>query len=185
MAQRCAPVDRQLGTKPHPYDVFFESFEERQRLARDGDIVIKGKDLPYRNSRQGRSRYYLHLHSPSALRDWLVFQKDIRAGSGKHRHQGGLVIYIYRGRGWSVFDGVRHDWKEGDLLSLPVKPGGVEHQHFAYPGDEPSRWVAFIYLPFLHATGSMLEQVDERQDWRALAAADESTEQVVAEGSPA
>jgi hypothetical protein len=171
------PPPASESTNPHPYDVFFDSFEDRRRMAQEGAIVIKGRDLPYRNSRQGRSRYYLHLGAPSALRDWLVFQKDVRAGSGKHRHQGGLVIYIYKGRGWSVFDGVRLEWKEGDLLSLPVKPGGVEHQHFTYPGDEPARWVAFIYIPFHHAMGSMMEQVEERPDWREQAAAEESQEE--------
>jgi hypothetical protein len=163
------PKDATVGqATPHPYDVFFDSFIRRRRQSQTGKIVLKARELSFRNSRQGRSRYYLHLDSDAALGDWLLFLKDVRSGSGKHTHQGGLVIYVVKGQGYSVFNGVRLDWKAGDLLSLPVAPGGVEHQHFP-TGDQPSLWVAFIYLPFLHATGSMLDQVEERPDWRARA----------------
>jgi hypothetical protein len=144
------------------YESIMQEFLARRRLAHDGKIVIKGKERPYRESVQGTTKFYLHPKSDAALQDWRVFQKDIRQGTGKHRHQGGLVIYITQGKGYSVFDGVRLEWKQGDLLSLPIKPNGIEHQHFTYPGDEQAQWVAFIYIPFLHATGSMLEQIEDR-----------------------
>ena len=52
------------------------------------------------------------------------------------------------GKGYSVVDGERIDWQAGDLLLLPIKPGGVEHQHFNInPGSE-CRWIAFSYMPF-------------------------------------
>src|SRR5439155_811034 len=78
------------------------------------------------------------------LVDWNVFVQDIRVHSGKHRHQGGLVIYIMEGEGYSVVDGERHDWEAGDLLLLPVKKGGVEHQHFNKDDAHPAKWIAFI-----------------------------------------
>ena len=68
-----------------------------------------------------------------------------------------------------MFDGVEHHWKPGDLLILPVKPG-VEHQHFNYDDNQSSQWVAFIYIPFLFQTGSMLAQVKEQSNWRDVAA---------------
>jgi gentisate 1,2-dioxygenase len=99
----------------------------------------------------------------------MLFQKDIMTESGAHTHQGGLVIYVTRGAGYSVFDGVEYHWKPGDLLILPVKPGGVEHQHFNYDDDQSSQWVAFIFIPFLFQTGSMLAQVKEQSNWREVA----------------
>jgi quercetin dioxygenase-like cupin family protein len=145
----------------HPYETFYAAFEERRRLAAEGRIVLRGRDLPFQRSRQGRSKYYLHIDTrDAAIKDWQVFQKDLEVPSGKHIHQGGLTIYILRGRGYSIFDDQRLDWKAGDLLSLPIKPGGLEHQHFNLDETEPSRWVAFIFVPFLHATGSMMEQVE-------------------------
>ena len=56
--------------------------------------MIKGKDLPWQQSRQGRSKYFLHLRAEDrAMQDWMLFQKDIMTESGAHTHQGGLVIY--------------------------------------------------------------------------------------------
>ena len=46
-----------------------------------------------------------------------------RPRSGKHRHQGGLVIYVLEGKGYSIVDGERKDWEKGDLVLLPMKPG--------------------------------------------------------------
>jgi hypothetical protein len=158
------------GEDMHPYEVFFSAFGERRRLAEEGQIVIKGKDLPWQQSRQGRSKYFLHLRAEDrAMQDWMLFQKDIMTESGAHTHQGGLVIYVTRGAGYSVFDGVKYDWKPGDLLILPVKPGGVEHQHFNYDDEQSSQWVAFIFIPFLFQTGSMLAQVKEQSNWREIA----------------
>ncbi|MCE2513168.1 MAG: hypothetical protein J4F50_11610 [Acidimicrobiia bacterium] len=47
----------------HPYEVFFSTFKERRDLADSGQVVIKGKDLPWQQSRQGRSKYYLHMRA--------------------------------------------------------------------------------------------------------------------------
>lgn len=151
----------------HPYEVLFSMFRERRQAAATGQIVIKGKDLPWQQSRQGRSKYFLHIKQEgAAVRDWYVFAKDILTHSGRHTHQGGLVIYVTKGSGYSVFDGKKHEWKPGDLLILPVKPGGVDHQHFNYEEGESSQWIAFVFLPLLHATGSMLEQIEEQANWR-------------------
>ena len=157
----------------HPYEVFFSTFKERRNLAHEGQVVIKGKDLPWQQSRQGRSKYYLHMRAENrAVQDWMVFRKDIQTESGAHTHQGGLVIYVTRGAGYSVFDGEEYHWKPGDLLILPVKPGGVEHQHFSYDNSQSSQWIAFIYIPFLFQTGSMLAQVKEQSNWREAATKD-------------
>jgi len=152
----------------HPYEVLFAAFKERRKSAETGQIVFKGKDLPWQQSRQGKSKYYVHIRGEAtqAVRDWYVFAKDIHSHSGRHTHQGGLVIYVTKGSGYSVFDGKKLSWKPGDLLILPVKPGGIDHQHFNDIEGETAQWIAFVFLPFLHATGSMLEQISEQANWR-------------------
>jgi len=156
--------------RTHPYEMMFQTFMHRRHAAETGQVVIKGADLPWRQSRQGKSKYYLHIEADDvAMRDWMVFRKEIFTESGAHTHQGGLVIYVLRGEGYSIFDGERLDWKVGDLLVLPVKPGGVEHQHFNTDPTGSSEWIAFVFLPFLHATGSMLTQVKEQTGWEAEA----------------
>lgn len=156
--------------KTHPYEMMFQTFMHRRHAAETGRVVVKGADLPWQMSRQGKSKYYLHIEADDvAMRDWMVFRKEIFTESGAHTHQGGLVIYVLRGEGYSIFDGERLDWKVGDLLVLPVKPGGVEHQHFNTDPTGSSEWIAFVFLPFLHATGSMLTQVKEQTGWEAEA----------------
>ncbi len=115
-----------------------------------GKVVVKEKDREWFLGRQGRLIFYLQedSYSDHALRDWQVFKQDIRQHSGSHRHQGGLVIFCLEGKGYSVVDGVRHDWKEGDLILLPYKPGGVEHQHFNSEPGKPCKWIAFLYNPY-------------------------------------
>jgi hypothetical protein len=154
-------------TRTHPYEVMFESFRARRRMAETGSVVIKGSERPWQTSRQGRSKYYIHIEADDVpTRDWMVFRKEVHTESGAHTHQGGLIIYVLRGHGYSVFDGERIDWKVGDVLVLPIKPGGVEHQHFNLDPSGSSEWIAFVFLPFLHATGSMLTQVKEQRDWQ-------------------
>src|SRR4029079_5870704 len=105
----------------HPYEVLFTAFKERRKSAETGQIVFKGKDLPWQQSRQGRSKYYVHIRGEvnQAIRDWYVFAQDIHTQCRRHTHQGGLVIYVTKGKGHSVFDGKTMDWKPGDLLILP------------------------------------------------------------------
>lgn len=150
----------------HPYEVMFSSFTERRRRAHQGKVVIKGAERPWQTSRQGKSKYFLHIEGyDTAVQDWMLFSKEVFTESGAHIHQGGLVIYVVRGQGYSIFDGKRLDWGVGDLLLLPVKPGGVQHQHFNLDPTGSSQWIAFVHLPFLHATGSILTQIKEQTGW--------------------
>lgn len=134
-------------------------WKARHERSRSGTILIKGKDRPWEINPQGKVLWYAHpgLNTIGNI-DWDVFRHEIRIHSGKHVHQGGLVLFITKGRGYTVCDGERVDWKAGDLLMLPIKPGGVEHQHFNIVDDEPSEWVAFIYEPWINALGNDFEQ---------------------------
>jgi hypothetical protein len=134
-----------------------EGFVERQRK---GKIVLKGDERPWDMSRQGRLKWFLnpHLFSDTVLQDWFVFIHDVQTHSGKHIHQGGLALFVVEGQGYTVVDGVRHDWEKGDLILLPIRPGGVEHQHFNLHPGQGARWMAFIYLPHHNAVGSALVQ---------------------------
>ena len=61
--------------------------------------------------------------------------------TGKQRLQGGLVHYILEGRGYTVLNGVKHEWEAGDCVVFPILPNGVEYQHF---NSDPERVVRFI-----------------------------------------
>ncbi len=152
----------------NPYEMVLYERKKFVDQQMTGKVVIHETDREYETSRQGRLKYYLEPRSydDHALRDWLVFKHDIRRHSGSHRHQGGLVIFCLEGKGYSVVDGVRHDWAEGDLLLLPCKPEGVEHQHFNQEPGKPCKWIAFIWLPYWDMLASEMIQGELSPDYK-------------------
>jgi len=56
-----------------------------------------------------------------------LFQIPPGGKQANHRHPGEALLYIVEGEGYSVIDGVRHDWATGDA---PIVNQYVWHQHF-------------------------------------------------------
>ncbi|MBI4288651.1 MAG: cupin domain-containing protein [Chloroflexi bacterium] len=160
------------GKEPEPeqsiYDKIYNQRAEFRRLREQGKVVIKGKDLQWRQDRQALSRYYSYyeLWPELAAPFWILFQIRVFKQSGKHTHQGGLALFVLDGKGYSIVDGVRYDWEAGDLVILPVKPGGCEHQHFNADPDRPAEWQAFIFDIHSASMGHPLEQKEEVKDWQ-------------------
>ena len=167
MAERELQRTKEAEAQQAPfYEHLYALWNDRGELARTGQVVFKGKELPWEQGRQARVKWYLHpMRKEASAPGWLFFVQDIKSHSGLHRHQGGLAIYVVEGKGWTTVNGVRHDWEEGDLILLPVMPHGVDHQHFnANPGT-PCKWLAIIYDPFALAMSSELEQKETSPDW--------------------
>lgn len=149
------------------YEFILKAMLARRDRAKHGRIVLKRTEMPWQLGKQGKVGFYLHPKiADSALEDWRVFAHEIRTHSGRHTHQGGLVLYVTKGRGYTIVNGKKEAWKEGDLVVLPVLPGGCEHQHFNDDDRVPSEWVAFIFDPLQYATGSLLEQNENSPEWR-------------------
>ena len=51
----------------------------------------------------------------------------------------GIAAVLPQGKGGTVIDGVRHEWKENEIILLPLKSHGVVHQHFNSDPNEPAR----------------------------------------------
>ncbi|MBI4317072.1 MAG: cupin domain-containing protein [Chloroflexi bacterium] len=150
------------------YDRIFKYLEDLQDRAFTGKIVIKGDERPWEQSRHSHSKYYLcrEADTNSALRDWTVFIQDIRTHSGKHRHQGGLIIYVLEGEGYTEVDDEKFEWEAGDLLLLPIKPQGIVHRHYNKRIGENCKWMAFIYRPYGDEIGLHLEQKENSPDFK-------------------
>jgi mannose-6-phosphate isomerase-like protein (cupin superfamily) len=133
-----------------------------------GPVVVKSGDREMSQARQGRLKFFLDPLSfkETPLQHWRVFMHEIKTRSGKHTHQGGLVIYVIEGKGYSVIDGERIDWAKGDLVLLPMKPEGVEHQHFNLEPEKPCLWIAFIHLPIIEHLASDLQQREASPDFK-------------------
>ena len=157
--------EREPGFDQYEYQI--KMYSDAIREHQEGRRVVKFADIPCEIGKQGASRFYSSpaKHDTAAL-GWTIFFRRTDKPSGRHIHQGGIVIYVLDGKGHTVVDGVRFDWKKGDLLILPFKPGGVEHQHFNDDPSTPSNWVAFVFDPWLFYTASNITQTAVHEDWR-------------------
>ena len=110
------------------YEMAIRRHREIAERNRTGRVVCKLDEVPQEITRQGRLRTYLGLNvKDTPLQDWIVFTHEIRTASGKHKHQGGLIIYVIEGKGYSVVDGERIDWAPDTLFVTP--PGAVHSHH--------------------------------------------------------
>jgi len=50
-----------------------------------------------------------------------------------HRHTAAAINYFFAGRGYSVVEGERYEWKAGDLML--TAPGWAIHNHASYEDD--------------------------------------------------
>ena len=105
------------------YETFLKrlaAFHDRQQ---EGKVLIKKADVVAQMSRQSHAEYFLATDSfPTVLQDWRVFISNIRRQSGKHRHQGGLIIFVLEGSGWTILRRRAARVEQGDLILLPIKP---------------------------------------------------------------
>ncbi|NIO08594.1 MAG: hypothetical protein GTO40_11535 [Deltaproteobacteria bacterium] len=159
------PVSREQELS---YEILLrESAQERER-AKNGKLVIRYKDIPWRQNRQALIKGFLssRVVRDTAASDWTCFIQDIKVHSGRHRHQGGIQLFVLEGEGTTVVDNENLNWEKWDLIILPVKPRGCEHQHFNKTPGKTAKWMAFQYHPFTKPLGSLLEQVEDSPDWK-------------------
>lgn len=148
------------------YDEHLRESEELKKRVAKSRRVIKGKKIAWEQSRHGLIRWYLADQiKDTALDTMRIFVNKIRVHGGRHVHTGGANIFVLKGKGYSMVDGVRYDWSKGDLIMLPIKRGGVDHQHFNLD-EKPSIWVALISRHFVDALGRFIEQRETHPDWK-------------------
>jgi gentisate 1,2-dioxygenase len=122
--------------EPGPRDTYEESVRyllELRERAFKGQVVIKGREVPWEINQQGKMRWYLHPSIEDVcLRTHLLYVQEIPPGSrsGRQRCQGGTIFYVVEGRGYTLLDGAKHTWEAEDVICLPIPEEGVTFQHF-------------------------------------------------------
>jgi len=148
---------------------------DQQRKERaNGLQVVRRKDLPAELNTQGVMRWYMHpFLKDLALSTLTILEQEIPAGSrsGRLKFQGGQIIFVVEGSGYTTIDGVKHKWKERDVLNLPLKRDGIIVQHFNASEDKPAR--ILVVEPNLYAATS----VDRGCGFEQLEVAPEFTNQ--------
>ncbi len=155
--------------KDNPYEAVLRQRKALKERNLTGPIVLRGDEMEVFQARQGKLKFFMDpVFAPfkdRPLQQWRVFMHTITTKSGKHTHQGGLLIFVIEGKGYSIVNGERWDWEKGDLVLLPLVPGGVEHQHFNLD-DKPSVWAAFINTPMQEHLASDLQQRETSPDFK-------------------
>ena len=81
-------------------DWLYQLRDRQRQHQRQGAWLIKGRDLPWENNRQGKMKWFLHpALNNTAIRSMIVFEQEIPAGgrSGAQKTPGGSVL-VYLGR---------------------------------------------------------------------------------------
>ncbi len=150
------------------YETMYAAVGEANARQMQNNLVVRDSDREWERNRQGYLKFYLGRElkvTDTPLQDWWVFVHDIERQSGRHRHQGGLVLFVLEGQGATWVNGELVEWEEGDCILLPLDPKGIEHQHFNR-GDKPAKWLAFIYQPlFMDHLGTEITQTQISPDF--------------------
>ncbi len=147
---------------------------DQQRKERHNAIqIVRRKDLPMESNPQGQMRWYMHPNIKDIVLSTLsVYEQEIPPGSrsGRLKFQGGHVMFIVQGTGYTVIDGVKYPWKKRDVVNLPLKKDGIIVQHFNSSDSEPVRFL-LVEPNLFEATGvdrgCGFEQLENSPDYKA------------------
>jgi len=127
------------------WDKLFELRDKDRMNKKNAIAVVRGKDLPMENNRQGAMQWYLHpIMEDTVINPFIFYVQEIPPGSrsGRVKTQGSQIFYIWEGKGFTVMDGVKHYWETGDVVQIPLRPAGVIYQHFNSDQKNPVRLIS-------------------------------------------
>ena len=121
--------------------------------------VIKGARIEFNDGPQAFSRHYvepkdgvtqtLHIH---------LEEYGPGARSQKHGHVNEAAFYILDGAGYEVHDGIRYDWKAGDVA---IVHNNCVHQHFNADPLKPARALVIKTKPMYMFMNMLFQKLIE------------------------
>ncbi|MDB5883661.1 MAG: Gentisate 1,2-dioxygenase [Ramlibacter sp.] len=118
--------------------------------------VRKGSEIKFNDGPQTFSRHYVepkdgitqlfHLH---------IEEYGPGARSQKHGHVNEAAFYILDGEGYEIHDGVRYDWKAGDIA---IVHNNCVHQHFNASNAKPARALVIKTKPMYMFMNMLFQQ---------------------------
>src|SRR3979411_380118 len=111
----------------------------KDELRRLGSMprVIKGSDLLFNDGPQSFSKHF--IEPVDGLTQTLHVHLEEYGPGGrtqKHGHVNEAAFYILDGEGYEIHDGIRYDWKAGDVA---IVHNNCVHQHFNKDPVKPAR----------------------------------------------
>ena len=129
--------------------------DELKRL-RSMPRVIKGKDLLFNDGPQSFSKHF--IEPVDGLTQTLHVHLEEYGPGGrtqKHGHVNEAAFYILDGEGYEVHDGVRYDWKAGDIA---IVHNNCVHQHFNASDTKPARALVIKTKPMYMFMNMLFQQ---------------------------
>ena len=109
--------------------------------------VRKGKELRFVDGPQAYSRHYIEPKDGITQTFHLHLEEYGPGGkSQKHGHVNEAAFYILDGVGYEIHDGVRYDWKAGDVA---IVHNNCVHQHFNADPEKPARALVMKPKPMM------------------------------------
>ena len=113
------------------------SLKEELKRLRAMPRVRKGKEIKFVDGPQCYSRHYVEPKDGISQMFHLHLEEYAPGGkSQKHGHVNEAAFYILDGTGYEIHDGVRYDWKAGDVA---IVHNNCVHQHFNASAEKPAR----------------------------------------------
>jgi len=118
--------------------------------------VRKGRDLKFQDGPQTWSRHYVEPKD-GITQTFHIHLEEYGPGghSQKHGHVNEAAFYILDGRGYEIHDGVRYDWKAGDIA---IVHNNCVHQHFNADPDKPARALVIKTKPVYMFMNMLFQQ---------------------------
>ena len=159
-------ADDVLGNESHYHskkDRFFVraiqgqySLKDELKRLRSMPRVRKAKDIKFVDGPQTFSRHYVEPKDGISQLFHLHVEEYAPGGkSQKHGHVNEAAFYILDGTGYEVHDGVRYDWKAGDIAIVHMN---CVHQHFNADPDKPARALVMKPKPLLIFMNMLFQQ---------------------------
>jgi len=123
-------------------------------------IVIKARELKWEDDKMVRSALMVSEMTGFRLKTLHSWVGEILPSgkTGKHRHTSEAIMLALSGQGYSVIDGKRYDWSEGDAIVMPAM---TWHQHFNASDSKPFKFYAATNSPLTENIGlAMIEAVE-------------------------
>jgi quercetin dioxygenase-like cupin family protein len=134
--------------------------EELVRL-RSLPRVRKAKELTFVDGPQAYSRHY--VEPKDGITQLFHFHLEEYAPGGKsqkHGHVNEAAFYILDGEGYEIHDGVRYDWKAGDIA---IVHNNCVHQHFNASDTKPARALVIKTKPMFLFMNMLFQKTVEKR----------------------
>jgi quercetin dioxygenase-like cupin family protein len=118
--------------------------------------VRKGSEIKFNDGPQTFSRHYVEPKDGITQLFHLHIEEYGPGGrSQKHGHVNEAAFYILDGEGYEIHDGVRYDWKAGDIA---IVHNNCVHQHFNASNTKPARALVIKTKPMYMFMNMLFQQ---------------------------